>query len=306
MPASVLVAGMDPRSLLLDAPVLQRDGHGVEVLGSLRELVDILARDGARLVVLGARLPDVSLVEAVRRIRALPPTRGVSLLAILPAGETPGLEDALVAAGANGVLRRPVETGHLESWIAKLLSVPRRVVARIPVQGEVVGSTRSGPLGHFFGLTLNLSVHGMLLASPLRMEAGTDLGLEFHLPDAGPRVRVLGRIVREAPEVSWPHLGYGIEFLYVPPEGLDAIVDIIGRAALAPDPEELVYGTIRQGPWVYEIGKPSKYATGFLVEIRRAPKEEWRVGHAGPFYVVEGASPEAALVAARTFVRRQE
>lgn len=297
---------MDPQGLLLEAPVLQRDGHDVASLASLNELVDVLAREGASLVVLGPRLPDLSIVEAVRRIRALPPTRGASVLTILPEGETPGLEDALVAAGANGVLRRPLDCAHLELWIAKLLSVPRRVVARIPVQGEVVGSTRTGPIGHFFGLTLNLSVHGMLLTSPLHMDPGTDLGLEFHLPDSGPRIRVLGRVVREAPEVSWPHLGYGIEFVYIPPEGLDAIVDLIARAAAVPVTEELLHGTIRHGDWVYEIGRPSRTVSSFVVEVRRAPKAEWRAGSAGPFYVLEGASPEAALAAAVAFVQRQE
>jgi CheY-like chemotaxis protein len=300
------VAGLDPQGLILEAPVLQRESHGIEAAASVRELIETLARDGARLVILGTKLPDAPLVEAVRRIRSLPPTRGTSLLALLPANEPAGLEDALVAAGVNGVLRRPVERSPLESWIAKLLSVPRRVVARIPVQGEVVGSTRTGPAGHFFGLTLNLSVHGMLLASPLKMECGSDLGLEFHLPDGGPRLRVLGRIAREAPEVSWPHLGYGIEFLFVPPDGLDAIVSLVSRAASAPPDGQSLHGTVRHGRWVYEIGRPSRYASGFLVEIRRAPRSEWRAGNAGPFYVIEGASPEAAVSAALAFVHSQE
>src|SRR5512145_3105131 len=204
MPASVLVAGLDPTGLLFEAPMLQRDAEGVAFASTGLELVEMLARDGGRLVVLGTRLPDLSSVEAIRRIRALPPTRGASVLAIVPAVDRPGLEAELVAAGANGVLRRPLDRALLESWIAKLLSVPRRVVARIPVEGEVVGSTRSGPAGHFFGLTLNVSVHGMLLASPMRMDPGTDVGLEFLLPDGGSRLRALGRIVREAPEVSWP------------------------------------------------------------------------------------------------------
>ena len=33
---------------------------------------------------------------------------------------------------------------------------------------------------------------------------------------------------------------------------------------------------------------------GWQVEIRRGPREHWRPGKAGPFYVVLGSSPEAA------------
>ena len=45
---------------------------------------------------------------------------------------------------------------------------------------------------------------------------------------------------------------------------------------------------------------------GFLAEIRRGPREGWRPGASGPYYVVEAASPEAAVRAARAFVNRQE
>jgi hypothetical protein len=38
------------------------------------------------------------------------------------------------------------------------------------------------------------------------------------------------------------------------------------------------------------------------VEIRRAPREQWRAGAAGPFYVVEGDTPEATLGRAREFI----
>ena len=59
---------------------------------------------------------------------------------------------------------------------------------------------------------------------------------------------------------------------------------------------------MRSGTWIYEIVEPVPYEAGYLVEIRRGPREGWRPGVAGPFYVVEGRSPEVALRAAREFV----
>src|SRR5437879_4991551 len=162
MTPPILVAGLDSRSLLLEVPVLLRNGETLEEKASARELIDGLGHGGGRLVVLGPLLPDMPLPEAIRRIRALPGTREVSVLVLLPAGEPPELDEIVSVAGANAVLRRPLEPARLESWIAKLLAVPRRVQARVPVHGQVVGTPRTSSVGHFYGLSHNLSVHGML------------------------------------------------------------------------------------------------------------------------------------------------
>jgi len=210
-----------------------------------------------------------------------------------------------IAAGANAVLRRPLEESHLESWVAKLLAVPRRVEARIPVRGHVVGSERSPEAGHFFGLTRNVSVHGMLLASPVRLSGAQDLDLEFTVEESAARLQALGRVVRSASEVTWPYLGYGVEFLFTPPVTLDALGTLIARAAtVAAQPAAAgIHSTLRRGQWVYELLTPIALAAGWHVEIRRAPRDEWRAGTGGPFYVVEGASPEEALTRAREFIQ---
>ncbi|MCI0548897.1 MAG: PilZ domain-containing protein [Candidatus Rokubacteria bacterium] len=312
MAAPILVAGLDSRSLFLEAPVLLRDRAVLEEKASSRELLDILAREGGRLVILGTRLPDLDLPEAVRRIRSLPATRRVSILALVPAEEAEELDDTLREAGANGVLRRPLDRAQLEGWIAKLLVVPRRVDARVPVLGQVVGTPRTEEGGHFYGLSRNLSVNGMLLASPVRLTDGPDLDLELQLPEVGARVRALGRVVRDAGEVGWPYLGYGVEFLFVPPESQLAIELTVARSAvsLAHLTREGaiagIHATLRSAGWIYEIVEPVAYEAGWLVEIRRGPREGWRPGVAGPFYVVEGPSPEVALRAAREFVHGQE
>jgi CheY-like chemotaxis protein len=308
MSAPILVAGLDSRSLLFEAPVLLRDQPLLAERSSARELLDGLAREGGRLVVLGPILPDLALPEAIRRIRLLPATRRVSILVLLPADEPPGAEQEAVEAGANAVLRRPLDRVELEHWITKLLHVPRRVEARMPVHGQVVGTPRGAQRGHFYGLSRNVSINGMLLASPVRLEDAPDLDLELQLPEAL-RIRALGRVVRDAIEVGWPYLGYGVEFLFIPPDSLTALASLVGTRTppviprvVAPRP--LIRATVRLGPWIYEIVEPAPYASGFLVEIRRGPREGWRPGLSGPFYVVEGPSEAAALRAAREFVHK--
>jgi CheY-like chemotaxis protein len=311
MAPPILVAGLDGRSLLLEAPVLQRGPHVIEERFGGRDLIEAVAASATRLVVLGTRLDDLSLCETVRRLRSSAATRNVSILALVPAPEPADTDADVFRAGANAVLRRPLDPARLESWIAKLLAVPRRVEARVPVQGHVVGTPRSVGAAHFYGLTRNLSVNGMLLASPIRLAEGPELELEFHLPGASPRLRALGRVVREAGDVAWPYIGYGVEFIFVPPESLDAIASVVAQWQLnaTPAPPEHaagpgIHSTIRRDCWVYEILEPVAYAEGWQAEIRRSPRETWRPGGAGPFYVVEGASREEALHEARQFLDR--
>jgi len=313
MPSSLLVAGLDARSLLLEAPVLQRDRHLVQERNNARDLLREIVPTGARLVVLGTELPGLTLPDAVRRIRGSAATREVSVMAILPASATKEIEEETRRAGANAVLRRPVDRPTLEAALAKLLIVPRRVVARVPVSGQVVASSRHVGGAHFCGLTHNLSVNGMLLASPLRLSDAPDLDLEFVLPGVRARLRALGRVVREAPEVAWPFRGYGVEFLFVPEESHTTLALVVSGALrpapgdiALPDPNHGIHSTVSSQDWVYEIREPVEGEQGWEAEIRRAPRESWRPGRAGPYFVVAAASPAIALREAREFVGRQQ
>jgi len=308
MEGRILVAGLDGRELRLEVRFLQRDPGRVQDVGSVAELLEAVEKNGASLVVLGPRLPDVPMAEAIRHLRAQKAGPRASILAVVPASDPPGTEAVVLEAGANAALRRPLERFVLESWVAKLLDVPRRVLARIPVHVQVVGSRRRAPGEHFYGLSRNLGVHGMLLASPVRVEA-EDLDLEIDLPEPEGRVRVLGRIVREAPEVGWPYVGYGIEFLFLPEAGQRAIERMVKREAAPETARSLwapgaIHSTLRRGAWIYEITEPARTESGFLVEVRRAALEGWRPGQASPFYVVQGPSALQALDEAREFVRR--
>lgn len=84
MPPPILVAGLDARSLLLKVPLLVREGHSVEARPTARALLLDIARTGARLVALGPDIPDLTVAETVRRIRASTLTRGVSVMVLLP------------------------------------------------------------------------------------------------------------------------------------------------------------------------------------------------------------------------------
>jgi CheY-like chemotaxis protein len=311
MPPPILVAGLDARSLILEAPLLLREGHAVEDRPSGRDLLLDIVRRQARLVVLGPEIPDLTVGETIRRIRASPLTRAVSVLVLLPASASDETEEEARLSGANAVLRRPVDPDVIEGWAAKLLAVTHRVDARVPVQAQVVGSPVSPASPHFCGITRNVSANGMLLASPVRLERGIDLDLEFVVPGIQGRLRGLGRVVREAAEVAWPYVGYGVEFLFMPAESREALVLVVSGVAPSAFPRTTrddshgIHSTLRREEWVYEIRRPVRHQTSWQAEIRRAPREAWRPGAAGPFFVVEGPSPESVVREARAFVSRQ-
>jgi CheY-like chemotaxis protein len=305
-PPPVLAAGLDGRSLMLESPVLRRTGHIVREQPTGRALLDAVSALGAQLVVVGSRLPDMSLVDFLHRLRGTATTRHVSVLALVTKTDPKETEELVTAAGANAVLRRPLDPARLDLWMAKLLSVPRRVEARIPVLGQVVGTPRGGAsAGHFFGLSRNLSINGMLLASPTPLADRPEVELEFNLPDGGTLMRALGRVVRDASEINWPYLGYGVEFLFVPPDSLEAIARLVTGRIFDARRFATIHSTVRREGWVYEILEPSPHSEGWQSEIRRAPRSEWRPGRSGPFYVVEGISREETLAEALAFIHRQ-
>ncbi len=304
--SAIFVAGLDGRGLLIEAPILQREGCVVEQKTSGRELIRDLMGSGARLVVLGPRLEDLVLADAVKRIRTTPRLRAVSILVLMPTSESPAVDRTVLDAGANAVLRRPLDRSLLESWLAKLLTVARRVEVRIPVDGQVVGSARHTSAGHFYGVARDLSTHGLLLACPMRLAMGHDLELDLRLSEAPMPLRLLGRVVRDAPDVRWPYLGYGIEFLSVPQTSLSAVEQIVrtGAARFGIPCEGGIHSTLRRGLWVYEVLQPTPCEDGWQVEIRRAPHDLWQPGNGGPFFVVSANSPTEALLSARSFLAR--
>jgi hypothetical protein len=305
MTGTILAAGVDGRELRLEVRFLQRQPELLREAGSAADVISAVECEPPGLVVLGGTLATPALVGS---IRAKETGRLLSLLAIVPLGEPPGTEGLLLEAGANAALRRPLDRFVLESWIAKLLDVPSRVLRRIPVHVQVVGSRRKESGEHFYALTRNLSVHGMLLASPVPIEA-EDLDLELDLPEPEGRMRVLGRIVRDAPEVGWPYIGYGIEFLFLPEDARQAIDRMVQRDAVPDSTRRLwspgaIHSTLRRGDWIYEISEPARTDGGFLVEVRRGTRRDWRPGRSAPFHLVREDDAGAALASASAFVRR--
>jgi DNA-binding response OmpR family regulator len=199
----VLVCTPSPMDRTLVPTILQRDGVERHHVGRLEEALTMAVASRPDLVLIDRELPRAGdLVSALRRE---PATRGCSV-AVLAPGDFEPSEIELLEAGANAILRLPASPEWDERLI-RLLSVPMRREARIPVQFAVQATHHSGEI---VGIALNLSAHGMLMQSPVPLNVTDVLTFVLELPDFA--VPGKGRIVRQTTNAQ-----YGISF-----ESMDA------------------------------------------------------------------------------------
>lgn len=142
--------------------------------------------------------------ELVLRLRGDESTRGLPIAIIAKGDFEPG-EVVFLEAGANAVLRLPVD----EKWdqrLVKLMSVPMRREARFPVHLRIRDLLRDS--AEAVGLAVNLSLHGMLVEAHAPLDLHERLSFAFRLrEDDHDKVSGHGRVVRQAAPMQ-----YGVEF----------------------------------------------------------------------------------------------
>jgi CheY-like chemotaxis protein len=154
------------------------------------------------LVLIDRDLPRAE--ELILRLRAEDLTRDASL-AVFARGEFEPSEVALLEAGANALLRLPVDP-EWDQRLIRLMSVPLRRDARFPVHlrlsDPVLGSAA------VVGLAVNLSLHGMLIEAQAPIGVNERLGFAFRLrQEDREKISGQGRVVRQAGPLQ-----YGVEF----------------------------------------------------------------------------------------------
>jgi hypothetical protein len=162
------------------------------------------------LVILAGEDTEAALV-LLGSIRGDGRTRGVSV-GVVRQSVTLEEETRLRRAGANVVFGGQVVPYLWDAWIEELLHVPRRRDARVTVSIAVWSHTAPGT-DPGRGLSLNISVKGMLLETTEPLDIGSKLDLTFTLPGSVGPVRAVGQVVREDPTTDSGPPRLGIEFL---------------------------------------------------------------------------------------------
>jgi PAS domain S-box-containing protein len=179
--------------------------------------------------------------DLIRRLRSDRHTRPTAI-AVLSRSPSLADEAAYRGAGANVVFAGVV---HPELWDARLeelLNVPRRLEARIPVR-LATWSRATPEAPPIEGLTLNISIHGILLETPARLGVGTKIDLSFTLPGSDQEVQVLGQLMREG-AVGPDRWQSGVKFLILRGDARERIAAFIEASVRIPgEPAIPVGGT---------------------------------------------------------------
>jgi DNA-binding response OmpR family regulator len=118
-PAKILI--VDDERDLVDAYVrlLARAGHRCVGAFDANEAIQLIDADAPDLVITDLSLPDLSGIEIIRHIRA---KSQVTPIIVMSGHNTPELNEAAQAAGANISLLKPVSIAELQRVIAEALA----------------------------------------------------------------------------------------------------------------------------------------------------------------------------------------
>jgi CheY-like chemotaxis protein len=215
----VLAVSADWRQPLGES-VIYRDGVERVTAPDAMAAIGMARALKPRLVVLDADDPRV--VESLRLLREDMPTRAMSV-AVLAKSPSPERRGELTAAGANAVLTDAEGPGLWDDRFEELLGVPPRREVRVAVAITIWSRREKSPGVDVVGVTVNLSVSGLLLETRLPLPVGTTLNLSFRLPTAPDELRLMGRIVWTTPGPAGTSRS-GVEFLGFHGRAMEEIV----------------------------------------------------------------------------------
>jgi two-component system sensor histidine kinase RpfC len=160
----ILVADDTASNRTVINKILERAGHGVELVETGEQVLDALDRDRYDVVIVDRNMPEVSGLDALKRIRFMYPGRDRIPVIVLSADVTPETRDESMEAGADAFLPKPVEAARLLDLIAELsnrvLPEPRPEVAAAPPQMPAQPARR--PLSAVESPVLNAETIGLL------------------------------------------------------------------------------------------------------------------------------------------------
>jgi DNA-binding response OmpR family regulator len=117
--AKILI--VDDERDLVDAYVrlLERSGHRCVAAFDAKEAIQIIDAESPDLVITDLSLPDSSGIEIIRHVRAKSPSTPII---VMSGHNTPELNEAAHAAGANISLLKPVSIAMLRRVIVEALA----------------------------------------------------------------------------------------------------------------------------------------------------------------------------------------
>jgi two-component system cell cycle response regulator DivK len=119
-----LVVDDQPINLKLATFVLQSQGFVVASAGSADEAIAVTTSFKPEVILMDIQMPEVDGLEAVRRLRADPDTRGLVIVAVT-AYAMKGDEHVMRAAGCDGYISKPIDVATFGASVRTIVAATR-------------------------------------------------------------------------------------------------------------------------------------------------------------------------------------
>ena len=121
MSHSILVVDDNELNLKLAQKILAISGYEVIAASRGEQAIEMACARRPDLILLDIRLPDIDGLEVLRRLRSLPETKDVPIVA-MTAQAMPEEVDRFVAAGCDGYIQKPISLQTFRAEVQRHLT----------------------------------------------------------------------------------------------------------------------------------------------------------------------------------------
>jgi two-component system, sensor histidine kinase RpfC len=160
----ILVADDTASNRTVISKILERAGHGALLVETGEQVLDAVDRERFDLIIMDRNMPDISGLDALKRIRFMYPGRERVPVIVLSADVTPEAREESLQTGADAFMPKPVEAARLLDLIADLTSKGSagHEMPGAAGSGSAVSSPRRAALTAVETPVLNVETIGLL------------------------------------------------------------------------------------------------------------------------------------------------
>ena len=118
---ALLIVDDNPANLKLARVLLVGEGYLVKTASDAEEALALLSDFKPRLILMDLQLPGMDGLELTRKLKSVPETRDILIVA-LTAYAMKGDEEKARAAGCDGYIPKPIDTQRLPIQVAEYLA----------------------------------------------------------------------------------------------------------------------------------------------------------------------------------------
>lgn len=201
----ILVVSSSDTFIERNSTLLRRNEFRILSAGSSVDAMEILAGEGADLLIVDVHLRDMEGDGFCELVRSTTTPGKVSI--ILVCRDEPEEFARLSGCGADALIAKPVKPLQLVKTVGQFLTIHMIRSRRVSLRVKVVSKKDEV---EFYCISHNISVTGMLIETEYFLEVGSVIICSFAIPGSV-QVACEGEVVRTARSLEGAHQ-YGIHF----------------------------------------------------------------------------------------------